>query len=86
VNLSAVKERVEAVDSVVIAAVPAVLVAVQLLPDSVRGALVLNYGSPGVVQVYTTHFVHANFTHLAGNVAIYLVTVALVYPLLIIRL
>jgi len=83
VNLSAVRERVEAVDIVVILAVPAVLVAVQLLPDSLRGALVLNYGSPGIVQVYTTHFVHAGFAHLAGNVAVYLVTVALVYPLLI---
>jgi len=83
VNLSAVRERAEAVDVAVILGVPAVLVAVQLLPDSLRGALVLNYGSPGVVQVYTTHFVHAGFGHLAGNVAIYLIAVALVYLLLL---
>lgn len=82
-NLSAFRERVEAADLAFIAAVPAVLVAVQLLPESLRGALVLNYGSPGVVQVYTTHFVHAGFGHLAGNVAVYLVTVALVYLLLL---
>ena len=74
-------ERVGATDIALILAVPAVLVAVQLLPDSLRGALVLNYGSPGVVQVYTTHFVHAGFGHLAGNVVVYLIAVALVYLL-----
>jgi len=73
----------EAIDIAAVLAVPVVLVAVQLFPDSVCGALVLNYGSPGVVQVYTTHFVHADWAHLAGNVGVYLVAVALVYLLLI---
>ncbi|MDZ7688994.1 MAG: hypothetical protein U5J64_09805 [Halobacteriales archaeon] len=82
-NVSAVKERVEAVDLAFILSVPAVLVVVQLLPESARDALVLNYGSPGVVQVYTTHFVHADWAHLAGNVGVYLVAVALVYLLLV---
>ena len=78
------KERIERVgvtDIALILGVPAVLVAVQLFPDSLRGALVLNYGSPGIVQVYTTHFVHAGFGHLAGNVAVYLIAVALIYLL-----
>jgi membrane associated rhomboid family serine protease len=77
------RESAEATDIAVILSVPAVLVLVQLLPDSVRGALVLNYGSPGVVQAYTTQFVHAGFGHLAGNVVVYLVAVALVYPLVV---
>lgn len=81
--MRSLRERAEAIDTAVILAVPLVLVAVHLLPDSIRGALVLNYGSPGVVQVYTTHFVHADWAHLAGNVVIYLVAVALVYLLLL---
>jgi len=77
------RDSAEAIDIAAVLAVPVVLVAVQLLPDPVRGALVLNYGSPGVVQAYTTHFVHADWGHLAGNVGVYLVAVALVYLLLI---
>ena len=77
------REHVEAIDIAVILSVPVVLAAVHLLPDTVRGALVLNYVSPGVVQVYTTHFVHADFAHLAGNIGVYLVAVALGYLLLV---
>jgi hypothetical protein len=75
------RERVEGVDVAVLLSIPVVLVLVQLLPESVREALVMNYGSPSVLTMYTTHFVHAGWGHLAGNVLVYLVAVALVYAL-----
>jgi membrane associated rhomboid family serine protease len=75
------RERVESVDVAVLLSIPVLLVPVQLLPESVRGALVMNYGSPSVLTMYTTHFVHAGWGHLAGNMLVYLVAVALVYAL-----
>ena len=75
------RERVKGADVAVLLSIPVLLVLVQLLPESVRGALVMNYGSPSVLTMYTTHFVHSGWGHLAANVLVYLVAVALVYAL-----
>jgi membrane associated rhomboid family serine protease len=70
------RERVEGVNVAVLLSILVLLVLVKLLPESVRGALVMNYGSPSVLTRYTKHFVHAGWGHLAGNVGVYLVAVA----------
>ncbi|MFP4632818.1 MAG: hypothetical protein ACLFMT_05215, partial [Halobacteriales archaeon] len=75
--------RVVPRDVAALVAVPVVLVAVHLLPQSLRVDLMLNYGSPSVLTMYTTHFVHANWGHLAGNVGVYLVAVSLSYALFV---
>jgi hypothetical protein len=77
------KNHADSVDFGVILTVPTVLVLVHLLPGTVRDLLILNYGSPGVVQAYTTHFVHSGWSHLASNVSVYLIAVVLVYLLLL---
>jgi hypothetical protein len=82
VNLvNGLRERIETVDVAVILSTPVVLILIQLLPESVRDALIMNYGAPSVLTMYTKHFVHAGWGHLVGNVTVYLVAVALVYAL-----
>jgi|GEM_PF-6967627 len=49
------------IDRAEIAAVLVVLVLVHLLADSVRKALVMDYGSESVLTAYTTQFVHADW-------------------------
>ncbi|MDH5018729.1 hypothetical protein [Halobacterium rubrum] len=58
-------------DAVLVAAVPAVLVAVFLLPETTREAFVLDYRAPTAVDLYASHFVHFGRTHLAANLAAY---------------
>jgi hypothetical protein len=81
--VNGLREKVEVLDIALILSVPSVLILVQVLPESFRELLILNYGSPGVFQMYTTHFVHAGWSHLAGNVGVYLIAVVLVYLLLL---
>jgi hypothetical protein len=78
-------KRIGSIDLAVLPSVPGVQVLVQLLPESVRGALMMNYGSPSMLTEYTTHFVHAGRSHLAGNVGVYLVAIALAYALFSVR-
>lgn len=58
-------------DAVLVAAVPAVLVGVFVLPEGTREALVLDYRAPTAVDMYASHFVHFGVGHLGGNLAAY---------------
>jgi hypothetical protein len=75
----AVAANARAVDVLLIAAVPAVLVAVFFLPEPTRRALVLDYRQPTAVTLYASHFVHFGPAHLAANVAVYALAVPATY-------
>jgi hypothetical protein len=60
-----------AADAVLLAAVPAALVGVFLLPEATRLSLVLDYRAPTAVDLYASHFVHFDAGHLAVNLAAY---------------
>lgn len=64
-----------------IAVVPAVLVATFQLPLSVREQLVLASSDPTVVSAYTAYFVHLQEFHLAGNLLVYALVVPVTYLL-----
>ncbi len=71
--------RVRASDVVAIAAVPAVLVGVFALPQSVKWRLALAYADPTWLTAYTMHFVHVAEMHLLTNLLGYLLIVPLAY-------
>jgi len=71
-------------DVVTIALIPLILVLVSLVPEATRDGFVFNTGAPELVAAYTTHFVHAEPTHLLGNIIIYLVVASLAYVLAVI--
>lgn len=68
-----------AADAVLVAAVPAVLVGIFLLPEATREAFVLDYRAPTAVDMYASHFVHFGARHLAGNLAVYALAVVPAY-------
>lgn len=76
---TALRSSVRAFDVAVVAAVPLALVAIYGLPEATREALVLNYQSPTVLAMYTSHFVHFSGAHLLTNLLAYLLAVVPAY-------
>jgi len=70
-----------AADLLLLAAVPAVLVAVATLPPSVRQSLVFEYGDPTLWTAVASSFVHISPGHLAVNLVGYALVVPVVYLL-----
>jgi hypothetical protein len=68
-------------DLVALAVVPAVLVAIFVLPSSVRERFVFESAAPTVRTAYLSHFVHRQQVHLLGNVTVYLVVAPVTYLL-----
>lgn len=73
--------KIRLVDLLLIYGVLIPLFWIQLRPESVRRTLVLNYADPSLIYVYTTHFVHINWTHFFGNVGGYVLIVSVAYLL-----
>lgn len=67
--------RLSFTDVVAVALVPAVLVAVFSLPEGTRREFALLYTEPTLRTLYTAHFVHLSFPHLAANLLVYLLVV-----------
>jgi len=67
--------RIRPVDVVLVATIPAVLVAVFLLPVGLRRDLALLYTEPSVLTMYASHFVHLDLPHLTANLLVYLLVV-----------
>jgi hypothetical protein len=67
--------RLSLLDVAAVALVPAVLVAVFLLPVGTRREFALLYAEPTLRTLYTAHFVHLSFPHLAANLLVYLLVV-----------
>lgn len=78
-TVTALRSSMRAFDVAVVAAVPFVLVAVYGLPEATREAFVLDYQSPTVLAMYTSHFVHFSGAHLVTNLAAYLLAVVPAY-------
>lgn len=68
-------------DVALLAAVPAVLIALFLLPESTRLALAFSYTDPTVVTAFTAHYVSASAGHLLANVLGFAVLASLGYSL-----
>ncbi len=78
-NLKKVAEYVETKDLILITSVPITLILIFLLPVNVQEVLVVNYENPSLVNFLTTAFVHSDFSHLAGNLASYVLIIASLY-------
>ncbi|WP_302082411.1 rhomboid family intramembrane serine protease [Salinibaculum rarum] len=78
---SGVVGRVRPGDLVLIAAVPAVLLAVFALPESTRQTLVFEYTAPTVWTAFAAPFVHFDSGHLAFNLVGYGLVVPVAYLL-----
>ena len=78
---NAVLTRGSLLDAALMVAVPAVLVAVYLLPLSVRRAMTFEYGDPTLLTAFTAHFVHLSAGHLGANLAGYALLVPTAYLL-----
>ncbi|MFC7131947.1 MULTISPECIES: hypothetical protein [Salinibaculum] len=74
-------EWVRAADLVLIAAVPAVLLAVFALPVATRESLVFEYAAPSLRTAVAAPFVHFDRGHLAFNLAGYALVVPTTYLL-----
>lgn len=79
--LDAVREAVRRRECLGLAAVPALLVGVFLLPEPIRRTLTFAYVDPSVVTAVTAHFVHFSVDHLLANVLGYVVLAGLGYVL-----
>ena len=64
---------------VVFPLVPAVLLGVHALPESVRRGLVFSYTEPTVTTAFTSHFVHLGGEHLFVNLASYVLLAPTAY-------
>jgi len=64
-----------------LAAVPAALLAVYVLPLSVKRELILDYNDPTVLTAYASHFVHFSPNHLFTNLSGYALIAVVAYLL-----
>lgn len=80
-NLPPAGRRLPSRDLAVLLAVPVVLGAVFVLPESLRRSLVFAYTDPSPVTAYVAPFVHLDTTHLLVNVLGYAVVVPTIYAL-----
>jgi hypothetical protein len=67
--------RPSVVDAAFVTLVPAVLLAVFLLPTAVKRDLALLYTEPTLLSLYTAHFVHLDLSHIVANLLVYLLVV-----------
>lgn len=67
----ALANRMRLADCLALSTVPLVLVAVYLLPEPTRQALVFALHDPTLVTAHTAHFVHLSAGHLFANVVAY---------------
>lgn len=77
----AAASRVTPTDLAVMVGIPALLVAVYLLPLPVRRSLTLSYLDPRPLTAVASHFVHLRLPHLAANLVGYLIVVPTGYAL-----
>jgi hypothetical protein len=68
-------------DCLALAAVPAALLGIFLLPESSRRSLTFLYASPTLTTAFAAHFVHFRVTHLASNLLGYGVFAGVAYLL-----
>lgn len=80
---AAVRDGVRIADLALLVAVPAVLVAVALLPEAIRTGLVLDYGDPTLLTLWSSAYVHRSADHLLDNVVAYGVMIAPSYLLFV---
>lgn len=66
-----VQERVRVSDIALMLTVPMVLTTIYLLPVSIQRSLVLDYGSPSLLNFWTAAYVHRGFAHFSGNLVAY---------------
>jgi len=69
-------------DLLLLALVPAVLVGAFQFPSTTRTDLAFAVSEPTVVTAYTSYFTHLAWSHLLGNLLVYLVVAPLSYLLL----
>jgi hypothetical protein len=70
-------------DLIVIFMIPIVLFLLFLLPGNLKEMLVLHRDYSNVYDIFTTNFIHEEFSHLAFNVTAYIVVILLFYVLLL---
>lgn len=75
------RDRIRVADLALLAAVPAVLLAVFGLPASTREAFVFEYTAPSIRTAFVAAFVHFDRAHLAFNLAGYALVAPTVYLL-----
>jgi hypothetical protein len=76
---AALRGRGRPIDVLALLAVPAALLAVFLLPFSVRQSLVLSYAHPTLAGAYASNFVHLSSGHLLTNLLTYCLLTGLCY-------
>lgn len=79
--LGEVKQKVKAVDILLIGSVPVALSFVFLLPEQTQTGLILDYSNPTVFNLWSSAFVHRGFDHLAGNLSSYVLLIIPTYLL-----
>lgn len=81
--LDEVRSSVRPADLALLASVPAVLVGVHLLPPGTRAGLMLEYGDPTPLALWSAAYVHRGLEHLANNVIAYVAMVVPAYLLFV---
>lgn len=79
--VSDIRNRARLRDLLAVVALPAVLLSVYALPQSVKREFVLSYSDPTLLTAFTSHFVHFSPAHLSVNVVGSLLVVSLGYVL-----
>ena len=77
--LREIYRKTRLVDLILLASVPAGLVALFSLPQPVKLQLALEYVNPTPLAAFTAHFVHLSAGHLAANLVGYLVLAPQIY-------
>lgn len=78
-----VSERVRVWDIVLLLTVPILLTMVYLLPMTIQQSLVLEYGSPSLLNLWTAAYVHRGYAHFSNNLIAYLLFIVPTYLLFV---
>jgi membrane associated rhomboid family serine protease len=70
-------------DLIVIFMIPIALFLLFLLPSNLKELLILHRDYSNIYDIFTTHFIHEEFSHLVDNIIIYMIVTFLLYALLL---
>lgn len=79
-----VLERIHLTDFALILAVPIIITVAYLLPAPIQQSLILEYGNPSLLNIWSASYVHRGFNHFSNNLVAYILYIVPTYLLFII--
>lgn len=81
--LNDIVTEVRVPDLLLIMSVPLILSLVFILPKSIQNGLILEFGSPSIINLWSSAFLHRGLNHFIANTILYCILIVPIYSLFV---